>query len=1214
MSPSRRFLLFLLLNVASAAAQAQLTPITGSNDVQAGLNHACALSTGGGLRCWGDNSKGQLGNGSTEFTDLPVDVSGLSSGVTRVALGAHHTCALLGTGDVKCWGDNQRGQLGDGSTTSSALPVTVQSLGAGVTGLALGDVHSCAVFGSGSVMCWGDNSVGQLGTGATSLPPVPTPVNVASITGAQSISSFDAHTCALLSGGFVQCWGLNTFGQLGDGTTTLAPAPVSVLDAPGGTAVSGYQMVAAGFDHTCAINGAGGAVCWGRNIAGALGNDDVVDLPNPVAVTGLASGVQGIDAGWGLSCAKLSGGVIKCWGDNSFGQVGDGTSAGYTTNSSVASRLTPVSVSLQQSPHQVAAGGYFACARTVSTVQCWGHHRFGQLGDGRQVVFPRASDVPGAIGLQSGVAKVYARANTTCALLAGGSMQCWGANHFGSVGDGTYVVRTSPAAVQNVANVQSASVGYLHACARLGDGTARCWGSGELGALGNNTFVDAPVPTTVLDAGGVSALNGITGISTGGSHTCAVRSDTGIKCWGNRGFGRLGDGLTSPRAILPVDVLATAGGSPLLGFAAVSLGQNHSCGLTTTGGVKCWGRNDNGRLGDDTNIQRSIPVDVLDNAGVAPLAGIAAVSAGSNHTCALTTAGTVKCWGFNSDGQLGDGSLTDRFRPVDVTGLPPGVNEIGGGGEFTCARNGGQVRCWGDNFVGQLGDGTVTDSSTPVLVLDIGDAAQMAVGYENVCVVTSAGAVRCWGFDQAGLLGFGNRTFALPGDVRVFEAPRMVEPVTPAGDNASVAPQSDAQGRYIVFQSAATNLIGGDANGGSDIYIVDRDSGNAVRASVNNDGSEAGGGAVEPTVTADGQAVSFVAPDAAITKVFGESKAAANRRTKQGTSAIFLRNLITGTTQRLGVALPSTSGSKPRLSAGGKAIVYTAINTDPAQGAVGQQNVYRIPLAQSGDMLVPQPTECVSCQARSVMGAAAGAADGESGNAVVSADGRFVVYETKAGNAVVGAPAPCPNAQVMLRDMVLGFAQRLSPPPGVTGVNCGTAGSTVPSIDWAGRNVTFVSDSVLKPGTLPGNKSVFAGAIGTTNFDRLSETDGGSNPDGESGQPVFAGDGDTVVFVSDATNLDPSFADTNAVGDVYARRRAPSGSLIGGRAQRMSRTVTGAEANAPANRPAVNYNATLLVFDSAASNLVAGDANGQVDVYQRAVPVNADVVFGAGFE
>ena len=1212
LNPLRR-LVFVVLVTASAAAQAQLTPIAGINDVQAGANHACALSTGGGLRCWGDNGKGQLGNGSTEFTGLPVDVSGLSSGVTAVAIGWRHTCALLANGDVKCWGDNQRGQLGDGTLLQREVPVTVQGLGAGVTGLALGDVHSCAVFGSGSVMCWGDNSVAQVGNGTTSPTPVTTPVSVGSLTSAQSITSFDAHTCALLSGGAIKCWGLNNASQLGDGTAVTAPTPVSVLNAPGGTAVTGYQAVAAGYRHTCAINGGGGAECWGGNVAGAIGDDDVVTRTTPVAVLGLTGGVQGIDAGYNLSCAKLSGGVIKCWGDNTWGQVGDGTAAGYSTNASVASRLTPVSVSLQQSPHQVAVGGEFACARTVSTVQCWGLNRLGQLGDDRVPVFDRPFAAPGPLGLQAGVAKVYARSESTCALMADASLRCWGANHYGAVGDGSLAVRTSPVVVPNVANVQGAALGYLHACARLGDGTARCWGYGELGAIGDGDYDDETFATTVLDAGGVTPLGGIVAISVGGTHSCAVRSDTGIKCWGNRGFGRLGDGQVTPRAPLPIDVLASAGGSPLLGFAGVSLGQNHSCGLTTTGGVKCWGRNDNGRLGDNTNVQRSIPVDVLDNAGVAPLANVAALSAGDNHTCALTNAGVVKCWGFNDNGQLGNGTLTDSFRPVDVTGLPPGVNEIGSGGGFTCARNGGQVRCWGDNFVGTLGNGSVTDSSVPVLVLDVTNAVQMGVGYNHACVTTSAGAVRCWGSDQGGELGFGNRVFALPGDVRVFEAPRQVEPVTPAADNASLAPQSDAQGRYIVFQSSATNLIGSDSNGGSDVYVVDRETGDVVRASVNNDGSQSGGGAIEPTVTADGEAIAFVAPDASITKVLGESKSAAARRTKAGTSAIFLRNLVTGTTQRLGVALPSTAGSKPRLAAGGKAIVYTGINTDPAQGAVGQQNVYRIPLQEVGDALMPQATECVSCQARNVMGVASGAADGESGNAVVSADGRYVVFETKALNTVVGAPAPCPNAQIMLRDMLIGFTQRLSPPASIAPANCGTTGSTAPSIDWPALNVTFSSDSAIKPGTVPGIKSTFGGTVGGALFERLSESDDGSNPDGVSDQPVLSGDGETVVFVSDATNLDPSFADTNAAGDVYARRRV-GGRLTGGRAQRLSRTVSGAEANAPANRPALNYNATLLLFDSAASNLVPADANAQVDVFARVVPANAEIVFAAGFE
>lgn len=302
----------------------------------AGGVHTCALTGAGGAKCWGDNSFGQLGDGTLIQHRTPVDVSGLASGVAALAAGGNHTCALTNVGGVKCWGDNEYGQLGDGTVISRTLPVDVSGLASGVTALALGTDHTCAVTGTGGVKCWGYNLFGQLGDGTFIDSLIP--VDVSELTsGVTALAAGDSHTCAVTGAGGVKCWGWNGVGQLGNGTTTNSfstPMDVSGL-------ASGVTAVTAGKWHSCAVTNAGGVKCWGANLYGELGDGTTVSRSRtPVDVSGLASGIAALAAGGRHACVITSAGAMKCWGDNGFGQLGDDT---------FAQRRTPVNVLWPQS-------------------------------------------------------------------------------------------------------------------------------------------------------------------------------------------------------------------------------------------------------------------------------------------------------------------------------------------------------------------------------------------------------------------------------------------------------------------------------------------------------------------------------------------------------------------------------------------------------------------------------------------------------------------------------------------------------------------------------------------------------------------------------------------------------------------------------------------------------------------------------------------------
>jgi alpha-tubulin suppressor-like RCC1 family protein len=336
--------------------------------ISAGEYHTCALTAAGGVKCWGYNQDGELGNGTKTDSPVPVDVVGLASGVDSISAGYKHTCALMKTGGIKCWGFNADGQLGNGTRVSSSTPVDVYNIPDGVD-IRAGGFHTCALKATGVFRCWGDNAYGQLADGSTDdaltsvkADQLPTSVRV--------IRLGQFHTCFLTATNGVQCLGNNSSGQLGDGTTTNSLKPVSVNGL-----ASGASVLNPGGSHTCTLNAAIGVMCWGYNGYGQLGDGTTTDRHSPVTVTDLASGVRGVSAGLTHTCALKTNDVMKCWGFNYYGQLGDGT----TTN-----RLVPVTVNgLVGVPSSIRVGYSHTCALMQGGgVRCWGSNEFGQLGNG----------------------------------------------------------------------------------------------------------------------------------------------------------------------------------------------------------------------------------------------------------------------------------------------------------------------------------------------------------------------------------------------------------------------------------------------------------------------------------------------------------------------------------------------------------------------------------------------------------------------------------------------------------------------------------------------------------------------------------------------------------------------------------------------------------------------------------------------------------------
>ena len=861
-------------------------------EVSIGWDHSAASGSDGNLYIWGQNGRGQLGNGTTTNQNTPAPVNkpqGTPAGFTwkQFTLGDLSTAAFGSDGNLYIWGNNQYGQLGNGTTTNQTRPIKVdkpQGTPAGFTWkqASLSCNHSGAIGSDGNLYTWGWNFSGQLGDGTTTDRHTPTLVNKpqgapAGFTWKQ-VSIGWQHSAAIGSDGNLYTWGQNYRTQLGDGTNTDRYTPTLVSKPQGAPVGFTWKQVSLGDWHSEALGSDGNFYIWGWNINGQLGDGTNTDRSRPIPVSKPQGAPVGFTwkyaiPGCNHSAAIGSDGNLYTWGVNSNGQLGNGTTTNQNTPTLVnfPGAAAPTSVLFGQAkatgitanqdgtwqastPKHEPGGVDVTVGWSRNGSQPDDHLQYTYIAPEYQVGFTSKNDsCPAPTGMppsqsvtqdgqaerpypdpraegclfdgwfQGDVAYDFSQPvthdttltahwtredtqhwsispdhgpetggtevtltppaqrgirfsqirlgyNYSAAIGSDGNLYTWGGNDDGQLGNGTTTNQNRPAQIDKPQGApegfawKQVILGGWHSAAIGSDGNLYTWGDDGSGQLGDGTNTNQKTPTLVNKPQGTPEGFTWKQVSLGGFHSAAIGSDGNLYTWGYNKYGQLGNGTTTNQN-RPAQIDKPQGAPEGFAWKQVILGGWHSAAIGSDGNLYTWGRNDDGQLGNGTTTNQNRPTLVNKPQGTPEGFTWKLASLGEHHSAAIGSDGNLYTWGVNSNGQLGNGTTTNQNRPAQIDkpqGTPEGfawTQASLGDGDSAAFGSDGNLYVWGWNKYGELGDDTTTDRYTPTLVGKPQGApdgftwTQASLGWYHSAAIGSDGQLYTWGSNSNGQLG-----------------------------------------------------------------------------------------------------------------------------------------------------------------------------------------------------------------------------------------------------------------------------------------------------------------------------------------------------------------------------------------------------------------------------------------------------------------------------